>query len=139
MESLVVPQPFTLAGFTSGDGSLSVGIWPSTTKLNFSVNLEFKLTQHNRDKVLLESFIAYFGCGEVRVRSQENTSAADFRCRNFSDIESKIIPFFQNHKVLGVKSEDFDDWCLVSKIVGNKGHLTIEGLYQIPSVILNLV
>nr|YP_010121868.1 hypothetical protein KQ509_mgp23 [Monilinia fructicola]QRF72244.1 hypothetical protein [Monilinia fructicola] len=92
VESLVVPHPEWTAGFTSGDGSFSVGIWPSTTKLKFSVNLEFKLTQHNRDKVLLESFVAYFGCGEVRVRSQEST--VDFRRRNFSDIESKIIPFF---------------------------------------------
>ena len=86
-----------MAGFTSGDGSFFVGIWPSTTKLNFSVNLEFKLTQHNRDKVLLESFRAYFGCGEVRIRSQEST--LDFRCKNFFDIKSKIIPNLLNHKI----------------------------------------
>jgi hypothetical protein len=85
VENSVVPHPEWMAGFTSGDGSFSVGIWPSSTKLNSSVSLEFKLTQHNRYKVLLESFIAYFGCGEVRIRNEDNT--LDFRCINFFDIK----------------------------------------------------
>lgn len=80
----------------------------------------------------MESFIAYFGCGEVRIRNEDNT--LDFRCRKFFDIKSKIIPFFKNlgsANILGVKSADFNDWCEVSEIVDIKGHLTKEGLDQI--------
>jgi LAGLIDADG endonuclease len=92
VENSYVPHPEWMAGFISGDGSFYVGVWPSNSKLDFSVSLEFKLTQRKRDKALLESFIAYFGCGDVHRRNQEST--LEFRCINFSDIKSKIIPFF---------------------------------------------
>jgi hypothetical protein len=133
VENLKVPHPEWMAGFASGDGSFSVGISPSPdTKVKFSVGPEFKLTQHNRDKALLESFIAYFGCGSIHVRSQENT--VDYRCRSFADINQKIIPFFQKHNILGVKAEDFLDLCKVIDIMEKKGHLTSEGLNQIREI-----
>lgn len=51
-----------MAGFASGDGSFSVGISLSPNhKVGFSASLEFKITQHNRDRALLENFINYFG------------------------------------------------------------------------------
>jgi hypothetical protein len=91
-----------------GDGSFSVSMSSSpSTKVKFIVGPEFKLTQHYRDKAWLESFIAYFECGNLHIRSNENT--VDYRCRNLADLNEKIIPFFQKHSILGVKSNDFLD------------------------------
>ena len=87
------------------------------------------MTQHYRDKALLESFIAYFECGNLHIRGDENT--VDYRCRSLADLNEKIIPFFQKHRILGVKSNDFLDLCKVINIMVNKGHLTDEGLDQI--------
>ena len=44
------------------------------------------------------------------------------------DLVEKIIPFFQEHKTIGVKSQDFHDWCNICELMVAKKHLTIEGL-----------
>lgn len=75
VENYLVPHPEWIAGFTSGDGSFSVGISSSPhTSTGLSVLLEFKLTQQARDIRLLESFVSYFGCGNIYIRSKENTT-----------------------------------------------------------------
>ena len=38
----------------------------------------------------------------------------DFKVTKFSDITEIIISFFINNPILGVKSWDFKDWCLVA-------------------------
>ena len=51
--------------------------------------------------------------------------------KNYSDIQNKIIPFFNKYPILGVKSLDFNDFKLVANLIDNKEHLTPEGLNQI--------
>ena len=48
--------------------------------------------------------------------------------KNYSDIQNKIIPFFNKYPILGVKSLDFDDFKNVWILIKNKEHLTIKGL-----------
>lgn len=52
----------------------------------------------------------------------------------FSDIDEKIIPFFRENKVLGVKLQDFEDWCKVAELIKNKAHLTLSGLEEIQKI-----
>lgn len=71
----------------------------------YQVLLNFRLTQHIRDKLLIESFISYFKCGKY-----SNSSGRDwgyFSVVKYSDIETKIIPFFKEFKIEGVKAKDF--------------------------------
>jgi len=42
----------------------------------------------------------------------------------FSDINNKIIPFFEQNPLLGVKLFDYLDWCKVAKLMNNGSHLT---------------
>jgi hypothetical protein len=35
---------------------------------------------------------------------------------------------------LGVKSEDFNDWCKIAELIKNREHLTKEGLDQIQKI-----
>jgi hypothetical protein len=100
-----------------------------TTKTGRSVYLHFDITQHNRDGLLLRSFIEYFNCGNVYNHSSDD--ALVFKVSKFSDITEKIVPFFQKYPLQGVKSKDFNDFCKVVELMKTKVHLTEEGLNQI--------
>lgn len=92
----------------------------------------FKITQHERDEVLLTAIKEYFNCGYCYLRKQENT--IDFKVTKFSDLNKIIIPFFINSPILGVKSLDFKDWCLVSEMVKKEEHKLEEGAIKIREI-----
>ena len=52
----------------------------------------------------------------------------------FSDINTKIIPFFEKYPLLGDKAKDFNDFKEIAKIMSNKGHLTLEGVSEITTI-----
>ena len=49
----------------------------------------------------------------------------------FDDNLNKIIPFFQKHRIIGVKEQDFLDWSDVAEMMKKKEHLMEEGLDRI--------
>jgi group I intron endonuclease len=117
-----------LAGFTSGEGSFYINIKESpTVTTGYNVVLVFQLVQHSRDEFLIKSLVEFFKCGNIRHYKE----AVFFRVEKFSDIITKIIPFFNKYPIEGVKSKDFQDWCRVALLVKDKKHLTEEGLESI--------
>jgi hypothetical protein len=66
----------------------------------------FYLTQHTRDRKLLETIKDYLDCGAVKEKSSI-INVLTLKVVKFSDVLEKIVPFFKKYKVLGVKSEDF--------------------------------
>ena len=84
--------------------------------IGFQVLLVFQLIQHMRDEELLLSFIWYFNCGNV----YKNRDTFHFQVSKFSDITDKIIPFFKQYPILGVKALDFADWCKVAELMKEK-------------------
>lgn len=126
-----IQDPNWLAGFTSGEGCFLIDILKNdNSRLGSHIQLNFKLTQHYRDELLMRSLIEYFNCGKVYLRAD----AFDFRVTKFADIENKIIPFFNKYPILGVKSKDFEDWSKVTDMMKENKHLTIEGLEQIKKI-----
>jgi hypothetical protein len=58
-----------VSGFIDGEGCFYIGIVKDKAmKLGYSVKLEFSITQHIRDQLLMESFILFFGCGVRRTK-----------------------------------------------------------------------
>ena len=103
-------DPYWLAGFVAAEGCFYVKINNSSShRVGFKVILMFRLTQHARDEQLMRSLIKYFNCGSL----YKNKEAFEYRIVNFSDIENKILPFFNKYPIIGVKSKDFVDWCKV--------------------------
>lgn len=49
----------------------------------------------------------------------------------FSDMNEKIIPFFDKYPLVGCKRQDYLDFVKVAKLMNEKAHLTQEGLEQI--------
>jgi len=116
-----IPDLNWIAGFTSAEGCFSVSISQSNrTKIGQVIQLKLKITQHNRDKKLLELIVKSLNCGAVYSHSK---SASDFQVVNFEDITKKIIPFFNQYSILGVKYLDFTDWCNIATLMGEKNIL----------------
>jgi hypothetical protein len=82
----------------------------------------------------MHSLISFFDCGYIKEKSRSEFKWLDFVVTRFSDINDKIIPFFKTNKIIGVKSEDFNDWCQVAKLIETKAHLTEAGLEEILNI-----
>ena len=126
-ETLEIPHSQWIAGFASAEGSFSVSLDKDIFK-----SLLFKITQHKRDEVLLTAIKEYYNCGYCYLRKTENV--IDFKTTKFSEINEIIIPFFINNPILGVKSLDFNDWCLVSEIVKKGEHKSEKGTLKIREI-----
>jgi len=122
VQVMAVPDGEWLAGFTSGEGCFFVFVSQSLTHaIGYKVQLIFQITQHSRDEILIQSLISYLGCGKLVTSSD---SKVQFRVEKFSDNYEKIVQFFGNHSIRGVKLEDFKDWSTVAKLMWNREHLT---------------
>lgn len=119
-----------IAGFVSGKGCFFIQISKSKThKLGISVALNFSVGQNIRDTYLLKSFAQIFSCGNINI--VEKSGIVSFSVRNLSDLTDKIIPFFEEYNIQGVKAKDFNDFKEVSNLMKSKLHLTKEGLDKI--------
>ena len=121
-----------LAGFTDavakGGGCFFIALKKSVgSKLGETVWLKFILTQHSRDRDLLESLIQTLNCGRYISKS----SCGEFVVEKFTDIRSKIIPIFENFKLHGVKTQNYEDFKKAAILIENKAHLTRKGLDEL--------
>lgn len=55
----------------------------------------------------------------------------EFIVEKFTDVRSKIIPIFEEFKLHGLKSKNFEDFKKAALLMENKAHLTKEGLDEI--------
>lgn len=132
-DDIDIKDPNLLSGFTSGEGCFLVRVRNSSNSNNLpKVELIFQITQHKRDINLIRSLIAYLDCGYLRER--KGGLAVDFLVYKTSDINSKIIPFFETYPILGVKSREFQDFSSVAHLKSNLSHLTPEGIEQIKEI-----
>ena len=122
-----IPNSYWLAGFTSGEGCFDISVVKSR-----NVEMRFRITQHVRDEALLVSLISYLGCGHYS--KSKGNNYGQYKSSKFSDILNNIIPFFKQYPVLGVKAEDFEDWCKVADIIKAGNHLTSSGLAEISQI-----
>lgn len=99
-------------------------------KLGKAVKLKFQITQHERDKELLNLIILYFNCGTVK----SDRICKVFTVTNFEDVLNKIIPFFQKYPLHGVKRFEFFDFVKAADLIKDKAHLTSEGLDKILAI-----
>ena len=75
------------------------------------VSLLFKITQHERDKELMKSFIDYFNCGSI----SNNSTWIDYTFVKQEELLFKIIPFFDKYKIVGLKLQDYIDFKKVAE------------------------
>jgi hypothetical protein len=88
----------------------------------------FKVTQHERDRILLSRIQSVLDCGSI---SSVGRNALELRVYGLSKITDKIVPFFSQHPLHGAKALDFRDFCKGIEIMNNGDHLTEAGLQQL--------
>lgn len=116
----------------SGEGNFFVDIFKSSSnKIGYQVKLRLSVTQHNRDKELLELIASYLDAGIVNIHSE---NAYVFKITKLVDLTTKIIPLFDKNSIQGVKYLDYLDFCEVAKIMSDGKHLTSEGLDLIRTI-----
>jgi hypothetical protein len=74
-----------------------------------------------------------FGCGKYYFR--EGQDAGDFfPVEKYPNIVEKIIPFFDQYPIIGVKALDYANFKTVAELMRNKEHLTESGLEKIRKI-----
>jgi hypothetical protein len=135
IKTITIPHPEWMAGFVSGEGCFLVQMAKYGKGKLDGVSLSFKVSQHLRDELLLRSFISFFECGLFNYHSGKSESGSGvFIVRKFADISDKILPFFKNHVIRGIKREDFEDWARVAELIKSKAHLTEDGVKKIRAI-----
>jgi len=71
-------------------------------------------------------------CGQTTV--YDNHNYIRYTVSNIPDIMEKVIPFFDKYLIVGVKSQDYEDFKQVVLMVKDKKHLTFEGLNLIKKI-----
>ena len=134
----------------------------TTTELGFTVKLRFTLTQHSRDRNLMNNIKNFLvgvpprrsspsalaraglvkrkgpnlagglGCGYIYDNSQNPAVYLDIT--KYSDVLGIIIPLFNKYTLEGQKRLDFQAFCKVADLMKDKAHLTHEGLSQIQEI-----
>lgn len=139
-----IPDPSWISGFVTGDSTFSVSIEKSTSRIGKRVRLIFGTCLHIREKDLLKGMANYFSLynsdntainKEMSIHSSEKNNTCLLQIKNNSDVEYKVIPFFKENPIKGVKAKDFEDWCKVAELVKNKEHLNMEGLKKIVNIV----
>jgi hypothetical protein len=139
-----IPDPFWIAGFTSGDGSFQIRLRKLNTNIGYRVSLLYSFHLHIRDLDVLKGLASYFNNNsknqlsiEKKVGISEDKSV-HLQIAKFTNINEIIIPFFVKYPIEGVKSLDFEDFKKVCKLIENKKHLTPEGIKAILEIKSNM-
>lgn len=122
-----IPDPYWVSGFVSGEGTFDIKLYKSnTSRIGYSVQLRFRISQHSRDAKLIDLLKKYFNSGVLEKHTK--FSLITLVVVKFSDITDKIIPFFEMYPILGIKKRDYSDWCKVARLMNENVHLTRDGL-----------
>jgi len=128
-----IPDPYWVAGFSSGDGSFNI----KTTKSRIGkVQLRYAINLHIREKDVIVGLYKYFykskNLKEETIKYIYYTeTSVTIQIVNFSDIINVIIPFFDKYSLQGQKRLDYNDFKKVCKILSTKEHLNEKGYNEI--------
>ena len=120
-----------IAGFSDGEGCFSIAVIKNkTTKFGYQIFPEFVVTQGAKSLPALEKIKNFFKCGRIFVNKRydnHNEYLYRYCVRALSDLDSKIIPFFEKYRLQTYKQNDFLIFKRVVKMMKNKKHLDPQG------------
>jgi hypothetical protein len=80
-------------------------------KLGFTCQPQFRVTQHERDLMVLNRIISTMGCVNI-VKPSYGRDRYDISVANIKDIARIVIPFFEKYPIYGAKYLDFQSFCM---------------------------
>lgn len=117
-----------IAGFVQADGTFGLNYTKQPRmKLEYTCQPQFRVTQHERDLIVLKRIIDSMGCGII-VKPSGDRDRYSISVANVPDLVDIVIPFFEKNSLYGAKGKDFLDFARGVRIIKDQGHLTTEGL-----------
>jgi hypothetical protein len=121
-----------VTGFIDGEGTFYCGINPrSDMKTGFQVTLEFVITQHIRDVLLMHKLVEFFNCGYL---IKDGPTKYQYRIRNINDLQNHLFLLLDEYPLQTQKSLDATAFRLIHSLILAKKHLTVEGLDEIRNI-----
>jgi hypothetical protein len=128
----LVLDPNWIAGFVDGEGCFSVSVHRSSMMDRhggWQLQPVFHIYQHQDHRDVLEAMVPTFGCGRIRPKGPRS-SVLTFSVEALRDLESAVIPFFEQHRLI-VKSDDFEAFAAIVRSMRKKEHLTRSGFERL--------
>jgi hypothetical protein len=125
---------YYIAGFVDGEGSFHVAVQRNpTTKLGWQVIPELHISQHERNKHVLEMIRETLGCGYLKPNARNNPRDRTwvFVVRSRKDLLEKVIPFFERYPLYTTKRQDFEKFATIVRKLAAQEHRTPTGLCEI--------
>lgn len=134
---IIQPQPNKLLnpeqirGFVDAEGCFYVSVTKnSTSKLGYRVVCSFSVSQDTIELSVLESLWNFFNCGSIPPQSNKDKIITyEYRVTGLTDLQTKIILFFDNYPLQTCKQNAFEKFKKVVRILQNP--LTLEDLDKI--------
>ena len=125
-------HPAWVTGFIDGEGTFHVGILKNATMaLGVQVQLQFAITQHIRDILLMENFIPFFG--NVGLIVKDGPNKVQYRIRTFKHLPV-LFELLDQYPLQTQKALDAKCFREVYNMMINKEHLTQDGLDKILAI-----
>lgn len=122
---------YWITGFAQADGTFGLNFSKlARMKLGYTCLPQFRITQHERDLIVLKRIVDTLGCGSL-VKPTGDRDRYSISVANISDLVNIVIPLFEECSIYGAKYLDFLDFCRGIHIIKEKGHLTSEGLNEL--------
>lgn len=121
-----------IVGIVDGEGCFSFSLAQNhRVRTGWSVLYEFVVTQHVRSSKILHSLKAHFDCGKVDSTHPVRGHIRDvlrYRVTAFLDLQSRIVPFFNDNPLRTAKQQSFELWKQALDLVARGQHLNSQGL-----------
>ena len=125
-----------IVGFVDGEGCFSITI--NKHRKKEEVRLLFEIELREDDLEILKRIQYTLKCGNIYhlryKRYQKWKPHYKYKVSNFSDIKTKIIPFFRKYPLQAKKKHSFEKFCLVAEMIRRKQHLSVQGIQKIKGI-----
>ena len=128
----VVKDPHWFVGFADAEGCFNVGVYKQNN--NTKVRLSFSISQHSRDRLLINSIVNFLACGSITT----SRNSVVFYVANLKSNKDTIIPFFFKYPLQSTKRLDFSDWHSAVNLLNSKAHLTEPGSKELLDIKENI-
>ena len=125
--------PDYVAGFIDGEGCFSVSVHPHPSVRRMTRWLIapcFQAYQHRDNVEILEDIMSFFGCGRIMPKGPKST-VMTYSVYRRRDLESVIVPFFEQHSLVSRKREDFAKFAEIVRLMQTDAHRTVDGFRRI--------
>lgn len=131
--SRLINRESWIVGLTDADGCFYISI--NTQKGRTKVGQEYKITQHEKNREILEEISKYQNCGYIK---DTKSNVVRYVTRDINSITEIQIPIFDKNSLLTTKGVSYSIWKDLIKMKQNKHYKTDLGQKEMRKLQENL-